>query len=103
MKDQISANGIYDFCKELWPINRSLTGPGVIETLELIKSFLPNLKIHSYQSGAKKFDWIISIVWSSTYGGDEGSQLLHSTDSYFHRLVFVFVTCVSVSISKLQM
>jgi aminopeptidase-like protein len=29
---------IYDFAKELWPINRSITGEGVRATLDLINS-----------------------------------------------------------------
>ena len=36
---------MYDLCKELFPINRSLTGDGVRETLGIIKSHLPELKI----------------------------------------------------------
>ena len=30
-------NEIYNFAKQLWPINRSLTGEGVRETLENIR------------------------------------------------------------------
>ena len=36
---------MYVLCKELFPINRSLTGDGVRETLSIIKSHLPDLKI----------------------------------------------------------
>ena len=87
MKDQISTKGIYDFCKELWPINRSLTGPGVIKTLELIQNFLPDLKIHSYQSGTKKFDWIIPDEWKVNEAwikDDAGNEIINFNDNNLH-------------------
>ena len=38
---------------KLFPINRSLTGEGVRETLKIISSHIPNLKIKSVPSGTK--------------------------------------------------
>ena len=34
---------IYNLCKELWPITRSITGDGVRETLSIIQQEIPNL------------------------------------------------------------
>ena len=56
-------NEIYNFARELWPLNRSLTGDGVRETLKKIKYHLPNLNIHSIPSGTKIFDWTIPKEW----------------------------------------
>ena len=36
---------IYNFAEQLWGINRSITGNGVRQTLQLIQRHLPNLKI----------------------------------------------------------
>ena len=47
---------IYQFAKELWPINRSITGEGVRLTLERIKLHLPDLKIKAVPSGIDVFD-----------------------------------------------
>jgi aminopeptidase-like protein len=55
---------IYKFAKELWPINRSITGEGVRETLERIKVHLPKLEIKSVPSGTPVFDWKIPREWS---------------------------------------
>ena len=41
---------IYQFAKELWPINRSITGEGVRLTLERIKLHLPDLEIKAVPS-----------------------------------------------------
>jgi aminopeptidase-like protein len=54
---------IYKFAKELWPINRSITGEGVRETLRIISGHLPKLKIKSVLSGMQVFDWTIPDEW----------------------------------------
>ena len=50
---------IHKFAKELWPLNRSITGDGVRATLNRIKFHLPKLQINSIPSGTAVFDWVI--------------------------------------------
>ena len=57
-------NEIHKFAKELWPINRSITGDGVRETLRKISKHLPELKIKSMPSGTNVFDWTIPKEWN---------------------------------------
>ena len=57
-------NEIHNFAKKLWPINRSITGKGVRETLRLISVHLKNLEIKSVPSGTKVFDWSIPKEWN---------------------------------------
>ena len=54
---------IHNFAKELWPLNRSITGNGVRETLKQTQKILPNLKIHEVASGTQVFDWIVLKEW----------------------------------------
>lgn len=56
-------NNIHNFARELWPINRSITGDGVRETLKRILQHLPTLNIKSVPSGSKVFDWEIPKEW----------------------------------------
>ena len=56
-------NEIYDLATKLWPINRSITGQGVRDTLNIISDILPNLKIHSVPSQTKVFDWTVPKEW----------------------------------------
>lgn len=49
--------------KRLWPICRSITGPGVRETLAIIGERLPGLVIHEVPTGTKCFDWTIPKEW----------------------------------------
>ena len=55
---------IYSFCKSIFYINRSLTGNGVRETLNIIKNKLPTLIIHEVPTGTKCFDWEVPMEWN---------------------------------------
>lgn len=51
--------------KKLYPINRSITGKGVIQTLKIIKTnHLPKLKIKKIRSGTIVYDWKIPPEWN---------------------------------------
>ena len=54
---------IHDLAKQLWPINRSITGDGVRQTLAIIKEQIPELEIVDVPSGTKVFDWTIPKEW----------------------------------------
>lgn len=54
---------IYDFVKEIYPIDRWLMGEGVRKTLEYIKREVPDLEIKSKKTGEKVFDWNIPKEW----------------------------------------
>jgi len=54
---------IHNFAKQLWPINRSITGKGVRTTLDLIKQHLPGLEVKAIPSGTEVFDWKVPKEW----------------------------------------
>ena len=51
------------FCKDLYRIPRSLTGKGVVESLEYIKKYIP-IEIKNVKSGSEAFDWIVPPEWN---------------------------------------
>ncbi len=55
---------IYELAIKLWPINRSLTGEGVRDTLKVISKVLPTLKLYSVPSQTKVFDWVVPKEWN---------------------------------------
>ena len=55
---------MYNLVKELYPINRSLSGDGVRETLKILQRENPELKIHSVSSGTQIFDWEVPKEWN---------------------------------------
>lgn len=54
---------MHDFARRLFPLNRSITGDGVRQTLSIIKDQLPNLSIVEVPSGTKAFDWTVPQEW----------------------------------------
>ena len=63
MKKNTTYDPMYSWARDLFPINRSLTGPGVRETLNYIKKLNSELKIKSFKSRQKYFDWQIPDEW----------------------------------------
>lgn len=59
-----TGNDLYKWACELFPINRSITGPGVRETLLYIQNLFPALTIHEIPSGTNVFDWTVPDEWS---------------------------------------
>ena len=59
--------------RKLWPINRSLTGPGTRETLRLLAEELPGLTMQAVPSGSAAFDWTVPDEWTirAAYIADE--------------------------------
>jgi aminopeptidase-like protein len=58
-------NKIYKIAKEkLFYINRSITGKGVRDTLNIFKKNFPNFKIRKIKSGSKVFDWVVPPEWN---------------------------------------
>lgn len=67
---------IYRLAERLFPINRSITGDGVRETLQIIKEYLPDLKVFEIPTGARVFDWEIPKEWNvrDAYIADENGK-----------------------------
>lgn len=55
---------MFKLAEELWPIGRSLSGPGVRATLSILSRELPGLELGQFHSGERAFDWVIPREWS---------------------------------------
>ena len=62
-KKKISKSILYNWAKDLFPINRSLTGPGNLETLNYFKKIIPDLKIKKIKSRTKINSWKVPDEW----------------------------------------
>lgn len=54
---------MHSWARELWPICRSITGPGIRQTLDWLEARLPGLTRHSFQTGEQVFDWTVPQEW----------------------------------------
>ena len=55
---------MYGWATDLFPINRSLTGAGVRETLLYFQKEIPEILIHEVASGTRANDWIVPEEWN---------------------------------------
>ena len=96
---------IYNFASKLWPLNRSLTGEGLRETLNQISKYLPTLNIKSVKSGTKVFDWTIPKEWSvnEAYIIDpNGKKICDFSVNNLHLVGYSIPFVGSVSLNKLK-
>jgi len=65
---EMTGQNMYNLCEEIFPINRSLTGEGVRQTLNIIKRECPELMIKSVPCNTPVMDWTIPKEWNCTEG-----------------------------------
>lgn len=78
---------MHGWMRDLFPIARSLTGPGVRETLAYLNRLLPELRIRSVPSKRQVFDWQIPNEWTirDAYVADEaGTRVIDVRRNNLH-------------------
>ena len=92
--------------RELWPIYRTVTGPGFDESLKIIqRSFLPNLRIKSTRTGSKVFDWTIPDEYSVLEAWIEtpsGEKICNFAENNLHLVGFSEAIDTRLPLSELQ-
>lgn len=81
-------NSLDKLFDQLWPICRSIAGPGFYQSLQLISEHIP-IKINKIKSGKSVFGWIIPQEWelfSAELYTEKGKLILSTKDSNLHVL-----------------
>jgi len=55
---------IESFFDRLWPLNRSITGPGFRESLDILAEIIPTERLR-FQSGSRVLDWKVPLEWKA--------------------------------------
>jgi aminopeptidase-like protein len=61
---EITGDILYRWVCDLFPVNRSLSGSGNLETLNYLSQIVPELQILEFKSGTRVFDWTIPDEWN---------------------------------------
>ena len=99
------SNQIYNLAKKLWPINRSITGDGVRETLSIIQKDVPELKVFEISSGTKVFDWTVPKEWKVRDAyiiTPDGKKICQFKKNNLHLIGYSSPINLKIPLSKLQ-
>ncbi|KAA5605338.1 DUF4910 domain-containing protein [Roseospira marina] len=80
---------MHGWARDLYPIRRSLTGPGVRQTLHYLQGLIPDLTLHEVPTGTQAFDWTVPDEWAVTeaYIEDQaGRRIVDYADHTLHLL-----------------
>jgi aminopeptidase-like protein len=96
---------MYDLAVELFPLNRSLTGEGVRQTLARLQKRLPQLAIHEVPSGTPAFDWQVPREWviqDAYLIGPDGDKIVDFKDNNLHVVGYSTPVDATLSLEELQ-
>ncbi len=95
---------MHDLARTLFPLNRSLTGDGVRETLRVIQKEIP-ITIREVKSGTKIFDWRVPDEWNvhDAYIKDErGHKVVDFKKNNLHLVSYSVPVNRSMTLADLQ-
>jgi aminopeptidase-like protein len=94
----------YRWATDLFPLNRSITGEGVRQTISYLKRLLPGLAPHNVPSGTQAFDWVVPKEWEITEAYIEsanGKRIVDFADCNLH--VVGYSTAVDAVLPLLEL
>ena len=94
-----------DLFDELFPIMRSISGPGIEESLNIFKKHMPSLEIHKTPSNSKVFDWEVPMEWHfkrAQLFGPDGEVICDTNDLNLHVLNYSIPIDKKLSLQELN-
>ena len=90
--------------RRLFPICRSITGPGVRETLAVLQEYIP-LTIHEIPTGTPAFDWEVPKEWrvrAAYIDGPDGMRIVDFANNNLHLVGYSIPVNSTMSLAELQ-
>jgi aminopeptidase-like protein len=86
---------------KLWPINRSLMGPGIRETLEILGSSVGGFAVTKVPTGSRVLDWVVPDEWhirTAYIEAPDGQRICDFSTNNLH--IVGYSTAVDASMSR---
>jgi len=99
-----TSSSIYQLIEQLFPINRSITGEGLRQSLAIIQKEIP-LKLHQVPSGTSVLDWTVPPEWnvSEAYIEDQkGKRIVDFKNNNLHLLGYSIPVDEVITLKELQ-
>jgi len=96
---------LYQLVVRLWPINRSLTGDGVRQTLAVLNEHMPELSIHEIPTGTKCFDWEVPKEWNvreAWIADESGRRIVDYGKNNLHLVGYSVPIDIKLTLDELQ-
>lgn len=104
MEADARRQSLYALCERLYPICRSITGPGVRETLAVLQEFA-DLEIGEVPSGTPVFDWTVPPEWRlkrAWLEGPDGRRVVDTADHNLHVVSYSVPVDRTLALDELQ-
>lgn len=91
--------------ERLWPINRSLAGPGIRETLGILAEEVGGLDISGALTGSRVLDWTVPDEWhprAAFVEAPDGRRFCDLTISNLHLMGYSTAVDARMSLDELQ-
>ena len=103
--DTVLGDVMHKWAADLFKVCRSLTGPGVRESLSYLTNLLPDLTTHGVSTGTKAFDWAVPEEWTirEAYIEDEsGRRLVDFNENNLHVVGYSIPTDLWMDLEELD-
>lgn len=101
----MTGSQMIELAHRLWPICRSISGPGVRETLKLLGRELSGLVVNEVPTGTRCFDWEVPREWSiisARIVGPDGETIVDFADHNLHVVSYSVPVDARMSLSELD-
>jgi aminopeptidase-like protein len=99
-----AGDAMVELMRELYPLCRSITGDGVLETLQILQREIP-LQIREVASGTEVFDWTIPKEWNfrdAYVKNSSGEKIIDARTCNLHVLNYSVPVRKQVSLEELK-
>jgi aminopeptidase-like protein len=91
--------------ERLWPIHRSLAGPGIRDTLAILGASLDGFTVSQVASSSRVLDWVVPDEWhlrSAWLEAPDGRRLCDVADNTLHVMGYSTSVNARLSLAELQ-